>query len=43
MIAVNKWFIYVFEGLFVILAILKSMDICIANHWGYNHVLSLLL
>ena len=35
MIAVNKWFIYTFEGLFVILAILKSMDICIANHWGY--------
>lgn len=35
MIAVNKWFIYAFEVLFVILAILKSMDICVAHHWGY--------
>jgi len=35
MTTVNKWFIYALEALFALLAILKSMDICIANHWGY--------
>lgn len=35
MTTVNKWCIYALEVLFAFLAIFKSMDICIANHWGY--------
>ncbi len=35
MTTVNKWFIYAMEVLFALLAILKSMDICIAHHWRY--------
>ncbi len=35
MIAVNKWFVYFMEVLFALLAILKSVEICIDHHWGY--------
>lgn len=35
MTTINKWFIYAWMVLFAFLAIFKSMDICIANHWGY--------
>lgn len=35
MTTVNKWFIYAWVVLFAFLAIFKSMDICVAHHWGY--------
>ncbi len=35
MTTVNKWFIYALEVLFALLAIFKSIDICIVHHWGY--------
>lgn len=35
MTTVYKWFFYVMEVLFALLAILKSMVICMEHHWGY--------
>ena len=32
---VYKWFFYVMEVLFALLAIRKSMEICMEHHWGY--------